>query len=82
VSEYLEDAPLEWVVLGAASNGATYYQPDPRYLARAINVLDQQSIPIYFKSNLRPSASKVSDRWREEFPTKSAQQLSLFGETL
>lgn len=57
------DVPLEWAVIGAASNGRTLYQPDAEHVARLIRVLDTARVPTFFKGNLEWSP------WREEFPT-------------
>ena len=53
---------LDWAVIGAASNGKTYYQPNPRHVEKLLDVLAAQKVPVFFKGNLdwRP--------WREEFP--------------
>jgi protein gp37 len=53
---------LKWAVIGAASNGAVKYQPDPRHVENVLDVLDQQGIPVFFKGNL------IWSPWREEFP--------------
>lgn len=54
--------PLNWAVIGAASNGAQYHQPDPDHLARLETILDGQRIPVFYKGNLS------REPWREEFP--------------
>ncbi len=53
---------LRWAVIGAASNGGVYYQPDPEHVNRLLNVLDAHSIPVFFKGNLDWDAR------REDFP--------------
>lgn len=62
VAPHFEECGLNWVVIGAASNGSTKYQPDPEYLKRLLAVLDKQRIPVFFKGNLNWKP------WREEFP--------------
>lgn len=64
VSGHFEDCSLDWVVIGAASNGKQKYQPDREHLLRLLDILDQQEIPVFFKGNLE------WDPWREEFPEK------------
>jgi len=64
-----ERLPLEWAVIGAASNGPTYYQPAPAHLLNALQILDQYRVKVFFKGNLRPSFDKnIMSRWREDFP--------------
>lgn len=62
--------PLEWVIIGAASNGRTYYQPDPAHLAKLLQVLNTHHIPVFYKGNLEQSPR------REEFP--ATRQMSIF----
>lgn len=57
--------PFEWVIIGAATNGPKTYQPDPGWVEKLLNVLDEQDIPIFFKGNLDWSP------WREDFPLYS-----------
>jgi protein gp37 len=54
--------PFEWVIIGAATNGAKTYQPKPEWVINLLDVLDEHSIPVFFKGNLEWSP------WREEFP--------------
>lgn len=63
-SQIVADHPgvLQWSVIGAASNGRTYYQPDPDHVSRLLDVLDRQGVPVFFKGNLDWSP------WREELP--------------
>lgn len=44
--------PLEWAVIGAASNGPKKYQPDPRHLQDLVFLLKEHDVPIFFKGNL------------------------------
>lgn len=64
VAPMFEDCGLDWVVVGAASNGAKKYQPDPAHVQNLLTVLDSQNIPVFFKGNLKWAP------WREEFPPK------------
>lgn len=59
---YGERVPLEWAVIGAASHGRKYYQPDPKHVEDALNILDYNDVPVFFKGNLE------WPEWREEFP--------------
>lgn len=62
--------PLEWAVIGAASNGKTYYQPEPEHLRRLVDRLDRWRVPIFFKGNLR--GSQAAHLWREAYPPEMA----------
>jgi protein gp37 len=72
---------LRWAVIGAASNGSKYYQPNPRHVDALLKVLDEQRVPCFFKGNL------AWKPWREEFPGDQAiyqtpevfEQASIFG---
>lgn len=62
VAPFFNDCGLNWVVIGAASNGPKKYQPDPRHVKNLLEVLDGQNIPVFFKGNLKWTP------WREEMP--------------
>lgn len=70
------DHPLDWAVIGAASNGRRTYQPDPAHVEHLLRVLDANRTPVYFKSNLEPTFADHDfgeanlNRWREDFPAK------------
>lgn len=58
---------IGWAVIGAASNGAIKYQPDPAWVENLIDCLDCASgCPIFFKGNLK--GNPAANPWREEFP--------------
>lgn len=44
--------PFEWVILGAATNGPKTYQPRAEWIERMLAVLDDYSVPVFFKGNL------------------------------
>jgi protein gp37 len=69
VAPILEQYPgvIQWVVIGAASNGKRKYQPKAEWVQNTINVLDQQGVKAFFKGNLQWSP------WREEFPDTAPQ---------
>lgn len=52
IAPLLTVAPLEWVVIGAATNGRKSYQPDSAWVRNLLEVLDEQLIPVFFKGNL------------------------------
>lgn len=62
-----ERYPIDWIVVGAASNGAKYYPPDEKLLTGLLKVLDANNTPVFFKGNLH-SLQWAADHWREEFP--------------
>jgi len=62
--------PFEWVIIGAASLGPKYFQPEKHWTQGLLNVLDEQNIPVFFKGNLDWSP------WRAEFPVFSENRLS------
>jgi protein gp37 len=68
---------LRWAVIGAASNGSKYYQPNPRHVEALLRVLDEQNAPSFFKGNL------AWKPWREEFPgdTASYEPAEVFEQT-
>lgn len=68
-----ESHPLDWIVIGAASNGPRYFQPDPDHVRRLMTILDATNTPVFFKGNLRPLfrndlGSEQLNRWREDLP--------------
>lgn len=71
---------IRWAVIGAASRGRDYFQPDPIWVRMLHNALDDQGVAIFHKGNLDWQPH------REEFPDKPtikttpSEQLSLFGE--
>jgi len=62
IAPLLEDSPLQWAVIGAATNGAKAYQPQAEWVENVLRVLDSQGTKVFFKGNLE------WDEWREEFP--------------
>ncbi len=58
--------PFEWVIIGAASNGRTVYQPDAAWVYGLLELFGDAGIPVFFKGNLR--GNPAAGVWREEFP--------------
>ncbi len=58
--------PLQWAVIGAATNGPKVYQPDPDHVTNLLEVLDWQKVPVFFKGNIW--GNPAIDKWREYFP--------------
>lgn len=59
--------PLEWAVIGAATNGGEVYQPKPEWVESLLQLFEGDDIPVFFKGNLRNNPAAVP--WREEFPS-------------
>jgi protein gp37 len=65
---------LDWIVIGAASCGRRYFQPDVGHVRRLLEVMDATGTPVFFKGNIRPLfdahdlGSDELNRWREDFP--------------
>jgi protein gp37 len=84
ICDDLEDyeQAFNWAVIGAASRGSTFYQPETTILQRTVELLDNFKIPIYFKENILPAlAESVAGRFRADFPAKpkTLQPGELFG---
>lgn len=65
IAPLLEQSPLEWAVIGAATNGKKTYQPDATWVKNVLDVLDAQETAVFFKGNLAWSP------WRENFPEQA-----------
>jgi protein gp37 len=69
-----ENHPLDWIVIGAASNGPQYFQPDAEHVRRLLILMDATETPVFFKGNIRETfqannmGTKELNRWREDFP--------------
>lgn len=71
LAEVLEDCGhvLDWCVIGAASNGSTYYQPEADHVERLLELFDASGTAVFFKGNLRPLLrAHLLGPWREDFP--------------
>jgi protein gp37 len=69
-----ESHPLDWIVIGAASNGRHYFQPEVEHVKKLLQVMDATRTPVFFKGNIQPlfDANDLGtdelNRWREDFP--------------
>lgn len=67
--------PLDWIVIGAASDGPRYFQPDAQHVVRLLDLMDATSTPVFFKGNIEATfeandfGTDALNRWREDFPT-------------
>lgn len=59
---FAEYPPLQWVVIGAATDERKKFQPVREHVAALLNVFDAQKVPVFFKGNLSWAP------WREYFP--------------
>lgn len=67
---------LDWAIVGAASSGRKYYQPDAAHVDALLDVLDSQGVAVFYKGNIRPLfetydfGTAAKNRWREDFPVR------------
>lgn len=67
------DCPLDWAVIGAATNGTQTFQPAEKHLVRCLAALDAKNVPVFFKGNLdRRFLAALNIPWRQEFPRRVA----------
>lgn len=59
---------LDWIVIGAASNGKKYYPPLEQDVRHLLMVCDKWNVPVFFKGNMK-SLPWARDNWREDLPT-------------
>ena len=71
IAPLIENSPLEWAVIGAATNGNKTYQPEAVWVQNVLDVLDAQATAIFFKGNL------VWKPWREELPSTHERSLPM-----
>jgi protein gp37 len=62
VAPLIDFSVLDWVVIGAASNGKTKYQPVPDHVQHVLDQADASCTPVFFKGNLEWNPR------REQFP--------------
>jgi DNA repair photolyase len=60
--------PVDWIVIGAASDGPRYYPPSVTYFERLVNKAYELNIKLFYKGNLKSLPEAAAD-WREEFPS-------------
>ncbi len=70
------DHPLDWIVIGAASDGPRVFQPEPTHVANLLRVMDASHTPVFYKGNIEPLFEQhdfqdaALNRWREDFPAR------------
>lgn len=47
-----EQPAIDWIVIGAASNGKTKYQPAPEHVETVLDWASQRGVPVFMKGNL------------------------------
>lgn len=64
------DHPLDWAVIGAASKGKAYFQPERIHIDRLLWRFDETKTPVFYKGNIRKTieSNAMLGRWREDFP--------------
>ena len=50
--EYGLQLPMDWIVIGAGSNGTKLYQPKPEWVQGLVDFGSDHNIPIFMKRNL------------------------------
>ena len=71
---------VDWIVIGAASNGSKYYPPEEEYVVNLVELCDEMNISVFFKGNLK-SLRWAAEHWREDYPAASVawlEQKALF----
>jgi protein gp37 len=68
ISPLVESANLQWVVIGAATQGTKTFQPRSADVQNLLKVCDRRQIPIFFKGNLKAYP------WREDYPIFEASR--------
>src|SRR5690606_17348330 len=48
-----EMLPIEWAVVGAATNGPKVYQPEPLWVKNLLAAMNEGETPVFFKGNIR-----------------------------
>lgn len=71
IAPLLVQSPLEWAVIGAATNGNKTYQPESAWVENVLRVLDEQNTQVFFKGNLDWNP------WREAFPMTSVEHFTI-----
>lgn len=66
--------PLDWVVIGAASNGSQISQPKADWVRNVTRLMDHWGIPVFFKGNLK--GNEAAEVWREELPQQGSKETS------
>lgn len=68
---------IQWAVIGAASRGSDYFQPDPVWVRMLHNALDDYGVSVFHKGNLEwePRREEFPDRQVEPSPVMEQMKL-------
>jgi len=81
ISPVLADYPgaINWIVIGAASDGPKYFPPNEQNLLNTLLEVDRQTIPVFFKGNMQCVSLIKSGEiaWRDAFPRTLKQGVLL-----
>lgn len=58
---------INWIVIGAASNGKKEFAPKAEYVERLLTECQRQGIAVFYKGNMKTLPLAVN-HWLEEFP--------------
>lgn len=61
---------IDWIVVGAASDGRTYHPPNAAHFTGVLDVVNSWAVAVFYKGNLK-SLPLAAEKWREEFPVRS-----------
>ena len=64
---HFDKKPIDWMVIGAASNGKKLYAPDEMLVRKAVEGNKRMGISTFYKGNLR-SLPWAAAHWLEEYP--------------
>lgn len=63
----VDDKPIDWMVIGAASNGNKLYAPTESFVRDAVSYNDAFDIATFYKGNLK-TLPWAAANWRENYP--------------
>jgi len=67
---------IQWVVIGAASSGQTYFPPRESDVRALLEVAEKHGIAIFYKGNMK-SLPMTLENWREEYPSVKGEPLAV-----
>lgn len=70
VSTAMWEQPVDWVIIGAASNGKQKFAPDETLVRETVEACNRDGIKLFFKGNME-SLPWAKANWHEEFPGDS-----------
>ena len=70
------DCRLHWAVIGAGSDGAKTFQPNPNDMFNTLSALSDMNVPVFFKGNISTELAQLMGGWRNEFPVMKKPDVS------